>query len=385
MHWAFTTEVPVGQPIVSAAILRVAATSPKNGDVRVPLTKRIKVSFSEPMSAGAVTLGAFVSDANGAFIKGTWRVKNNDAFFGPSQPLLPSSVYTVDVLQTVVSIAGNTVATPFTFSFTTVASATPPVQPPTPPTPTPTPPTPPTPPVSPPADTTPPTLVGLNPVNGELNVAVSRAIIATFSEPIEFFTVQNGTGILVVTAANVPVLGTWSNALSTVTFTPTNPLIAGTAYSVLVTPSLKDLAGNKHVGTVTASFTTAGVPPPPDTTPPTLAAMNPGIGSTNVPLNSTVELTFSEPILMSSAPNGVMVGGPAGQLAGVWTGVSRATVANPGRYAIIFTPDAPLLPGVQQYWFSFLNSAPGVGLLTDLAGNPFDTTNWPFIVFTTIP
>jgi len=378
-QWTFTTEVPGSLVNAAATPVTVVATSPKNGATQVPLTKKIKITFSEPVAQAAVAAGTVISGPTGSSVNGAWSTRRNDATFSPASPFLADAKYTVDILQDIKSVAGNLVSTPVTVSFSTLASTTPvpvPTPPPTPgPRPTPVPQPTPTP---APADTIAPTLVSTNPVSNEVNVAVSSAMSYTFSEPIDFQSVQRDGGIFVLSPNGVALVGTWTNAANTVTFKPTNALNPGASYSSYITTTVRDLAGNAYGSNITTSFTTAGSALPVDTTPPIVQGMNPGLGSIEVPLNSKIEILFSEPILMSSVTNGgIVVGGGITGLTGTWRGEPRPTTTNADQYAVIFTPDAPLVGGGTLYWFKLTAG------VTDLAGNRLDVTKWKTILFYT--
>jgi methionine-rich copper-binding protein CopC len=107
-------------------------------------------------------------------------------------------------------------------------------------------------------DTTPPTVTARSPVAGATGVALTAAVTATFSEPI-----QAGTATVTLTgpgSTNVPGTTTYDGATQTVTFTPTASLAASTSYTANMSGA-KDLAGNTMTA-VTWSFTTGAAPPP---------------------------------------------------------------------------------------------------------------------------
>jgi methionine-rich copper-binding protein CopC len=111
-------------------------------------------------------------------------------------------------------------------------------------------------------DTTPPTVTSRSPASGATGVALTAAVTATFSEPI-----QSDTATVTLTgpgATNVPGTTTYDGATQTVTFTPTASLAASTSYTVNVSGA-KDIAGNTMTA-VSWSFTT-GVAAPPSSCP----------------------------------------------------------------------------------------------------------------------
>src|SRR5206468_2986027 len=90
-----------------------------------------------------------------------------------------------------------------------------------------------------------------------------------------------------------PVAGTVSYSGVTATFTPAANLAPLTPYTVTISTGTKDLAGNALSTDMSWSFTT-GVAP--DTTAPILSAIGPANADTNVPLNETITVSFSEPM-----------------------------------------------------------------------------------------
>ncbi len=111
------------------------------------------------------------------------------------------------------------------------------------------------PPAPPAGDSTPPAVQATAPVAGATAVAAGATIAVTFSEPIDPSTLT--TSSFSVIAAGNAVAGSVAVAGSTATFTPAAPLAAGASYSVAVTTSVKDLAGNPLAAMHTWSFATA--------------------------------------------------------------------------------------------------------------------------------
>src|SRR2546427_169521 len=103
----------------------------------------------------------------------------------------------------------------------------------------------------------------------------------------------NNTSTFIVMQGATPVAGTVSYTNGTATFTPADHLAPLTTYTVTISTGAKDLAGNPLTSDMSWSFTT-GVAP--DTTAPVLAATGPANADTNVPLNETITVSFSEPM-----------------------------------------------------------------------------------------
>lgn len=138
-------------------------------------------------------------------------------------------------------------------------------------------------------DTTPPTVISTSPANSATGVPITSAIIITFSETIDTATFNSSTFTLRNNGNNVAGTITVNGAL--VTFTPLSALSYSTTYTGTITTGVQDLAGNAMAVNYIWSFTTGAAP---DTTPPTVTAVSPGIGATDVPVTSTLTATFSD-------------------------------------------------------------------------------------------
>jgi hypothetical protein len=94
----------------------VVSTAPSDQATQVTITNPITVSFSEPVRAkSATTPPISVSPATA----GTVIVSGPTATFTPAVALAGGTVYTVTVSTGVEDLAGNDLAAPFTWSFTT--------------------------------------------------------------------------------------------------------------------------------------------------------------------------------------------------------------------------------------------------------------------------
>lgn len=184
----------------------------------------ITATFSEPMDASTVTAATF-SLNNGATGAGTY--SGTTATFTPSSNLAYSTTYTATITTGVKDAAGNAMASPYTWTFTTGAVP----------------------------DTTPPTVTSTSPVNSDTGVAVNAVIIATFSEPMDATTVTPSTFTL-----NNGVTGTVTYSGTTATFTPSNNLASSTTYMATITTCVKDVAGNTMASNYSWTFTTGAVP-----------------------------------------------------------------------------------------------------------------------------
>ncbi len=115
---------------------------------------------------------------------------------------------------------------------------------------------------SPSGDTTPPTVIALQPTAGTSSVSTSVVVGAAFSEVIQPSTVS-----FTVSGPNGPVAGSTSSLWGVIFgFTPTGGLAPGTTYTATVSGA-KDLAGNTMTSPTTWTFRTAYAPNPPGVCP----------------------------------------------------------------------------------------------------------------------
>lgn len=310
----------------------VVSTSPANGATNVPVATPVSATFSEAMDASTIngTTIKLRNTGTSAVIAGTvsYSAATNTATFTPSSALAPSTDYTVKIATAVKDLAGNTMASPFSSSFTTGA-----------------------------LDTTRPTVSSNSPANGATNVAITVALTVTFSEAMNATTINSTNIKLRNTATSAVVSGTvtYNASTNTATFTPTASLTVSTSYSLKVMTGVKDVAGNALAAVFTSSFTTDAA----DATPPTVISTSPVNGAIGVPHGSVVTVTFSEPmnaatingfsILLKEFSNTVTVNG--------------TVTYNSGTNTATFTPTNQLDDGTDHT----LTVTTGV---TDVAGNP---------------
>lgn len=107
-------------------------------------------------------------------------------------------------------------------------------------------------------DTTPPAVSSSTPVDGATGVAVSTALSVTFNEALALSTINAGSVFLLnATDANIAGTINVSADRKTITFTPASNLAATTAYRLIFTTAITDLAGNKLAAPYVLNFTTA--------------------------------------------------------------------------------------------------------------------------------
>jgi hypothetical protein len=138
-------------------------------------------------------------------------------------------------------------------------------------------------------DTAPPTVISTDPAPEATGVPVTTLITVTFSESVDPSSF-GGAAFTLRTGATA-VSGTLSVDGSVVTFTPGGGLAFDTTYTATIEKGVQDLAGNAMAADYSWSFVTGSAP---DMTPPTVIAVSPAIGATDVSVASSVSATFSE-------------------------------------------------------------------------------------------
>lgn len=100
----------------------VISTSPASNATGVAVNTSISAIFSEAMDSSTITTDTFTVSADGNNISGTVSYSDNTATFQPSSNLSNSTSYTAKITTSVRDIAGNSMASDYSWSFTTVSS-----------------------------------------------------------------------------------------------------------------------------------------------------------------------------------------------------------------------------------------------------------------------
>ena len=198
-------------PVPDTVAPTVSSISPANSAIDVAVNTTIVITFSEAMDASTITTtndnssNLKVYDPSDNFVPGSWAYDavNHIATFTPTSDLLYASNYWGSV-QGVKDVAGNQIASTFSWSFTTGIFS----------------------------DTTPPTVSSVIPVNSATGVAVNAAITATFSEAMDATTITTSTFTL---SGGGAVSGAVNYTGTTATFTPTADLAYNTIYTATIT------------------------------------------------------------------------------------------------------------------------------------------------------
>jgi hypothetical protein len=181
-------------------------------------------------------------------------------------------------------------------------------------------------------DTSPPTIISVNPVSNSSSVAVNSNVAVTFSEAMNSATITSSTFGLKQGATVISGKVTYTGNIAT--FAPSASLTGGAAYTATVTTGAQDASGNALAANYSWSFTTAALI---DVTPPIVLSVTPALNATSVAVNSNVTATFSEAMnsaTITSSTFGLKQG----------TTVISGTVSYSGNIAT-FTPSASLTGG----------------------------------------
>jgi hypothetical protein len=266
----------------------LTGTSPVNGDTNIPLSGNsgatpVVLQFDTPSDPITAQTG-FSMLSGGNVVPGNFTYSTDDATvtFTPVKPLTASTSYTVNYSSQITDVAGNSLTNPGSFSFTTGTTG----------------------------DTINPSVTLVDPPNGTFGVGLNVTPHLTFSEPVDGLTlpaalnlVYSDTGVIIPAAVTVS-----ANRLSA-TLTPSAPLLPNTGYNVsLAASGYTDIAGNPGSGSSTSFYTGGSA----DTSPGTVATINPGSAQTGVPLNAQVVAAMSKNIDPTSVTTNSITVTPSG-------------------------------------------------------------------------
>jgi hypothetical protein len=342
-NWSFMTGATA-----NAIPPTVTLTNPASAAVGVPLNQKIAATFSVPMNPATISAaGTFtvaVAGVGGAMVPGAVTYSGNTAVFAPTGNLTASTQYTATITTAAKDLTGNALAVNYVWSFTTGLTAS----------------------------AGAPTVISTIPISGAINVPLNQRIAATFSTPMNPATIlAAGTFSLAVAGvggAAVPGIVTYSG--STAVFTPTANLTASTQYTATITTAAQNLTGTAMAANFVWSFTTgltanAGAP--------TITVTNPASAAINVPMDTTVNATFStamDPTTINNVSFTLAIAGVGG------AAVNGTVSYNPTNLIATFTPSADLVSGT-QYTATVSNqvkSLSGIALAAGVAPNPWSFT-----------
>jgi hypothetical protein len=287
--WTFTTGISIAP--------RVISTDPANLETGVALNKIVTATFSMQMDPSTITTSTFTLYNGISQVVGVVSYSGTTATFAPSIPLLPNTTYTGTITTGAKNVAGVPVANKYVWRFTTLATA--------------------------------PVVISTDPANGATQVVLNKTVTATFSVPMNPWTITSSTFTL--KHGTISVDGSVSYSGTTATFKPSSLLLANTVYTGTITTGAESEAGIALAENYVWTFTTGSI------TAPTVISTDPANGATGVLLDKTITATFStpmDPLTMNSSTFIVRHGLVA--VAGAVT-YSGSTIS--------FNPTVDLLPG----------------------------------------
>jgi YD repeat-containing protein len=319
---------------------QLLGVSPANNLTGIPLNSLVVAQFNEPINVISATNGLQVQQS-GVAIPGAVALSNGNTqiAFTPQPALLPSTTYTIAFTTQLTDVADNPLMNPGTFTFTTGAAA----------------------------DATIPSVVALNPANGDVGVPTNGVIQLQFSKRIDPLTITTSDFLVNTTepdyGSGFPIAGTISATADglTATFTPSSPLLPSTNYEVQATGGIMDLEGHAlSPAGLLAAFTTGTAEV---TTAPTVVQVSPPSGTAGTPVNTQVVAVISAPVSAAS------VGSSAITVSAGGTPVSGTVSLSSDQTTLTFVPGG-LLATSTVYTVK-------VSGFTDQAGNtvtPFTST-----------
>ena len=221
--------VPVATPPTKPTVI---STVPASAATGVPIGNKITATFSTAMDPATITATTFTLQQGATAVTGGVTYIGTTATFSPTINLSPLTNYTGTITTGAKDLAGNALASVYSWTFTTGATL----------------------------DITPPTVTSTVPANLALGVAVGNPITAVFSKAMDPLTINAST--ITLRQGATTITGTVSYSLITATFVPSAPLATATVYTGSVTTGAKDLAGNALAANYTWTFTTGTVVPP---------------------------------------------------------------------------------------------------------------------------
>ena len=209
--WTFTTGL---NPLV-------VSTDPANLATDVALNKVITATFNMSMDPLTLNASTFTVKQGTTTVLGTITYAGTMVTFTPSSPLAENKVYTGTITKGAANSIGTELANDYVWTFTTGLK---------------------------------PIVVSTDPTNNEIGVALNKVIRATFNMPMNPLTLSATT--FTVKQGATAVLGAISYSGSTVSFTPTSPLVGDKIYTATITTGAQNVAGTPMAANYVWNFTT---------------------------------------------------------------------------------------------------------------------------------
>lgn len=292
---------------------RVIQSIPANGAGPLPVASVVvRLVFNEAMDSTSINASTLTLKAGptGEPIPGAVTYNSRSAFaeFRSPQPMPPATTIVVTAGTGIKDVAGNPLAAPYSFSFTTT-------------------------------ENTRPRIISTFPADGATGVPLSITIKIVFSELMNVSSLSTRVFDL---SSHLP--GDFAPAIASYdTATNTQSLQVNLksvhTYEVVVGPNFPatDVANNPLSAPTSFRFTTL------DAGPPKVVSSQPAPNATDVDPNNAIRITFSEALDPSTISDGnfvVYFANGSGKIAG--------TISyDAGTFSAVFTPASPLSPATQ--------------------------------------
>ena len=328
-----------GDPNKDTTAPTVSSSVPVDDATDVAITANVTVTFSEAIDIASVSSASFKLTERGSSeaIEGSYNASGSGVTLNPTSDLAPSTTYTLTLSTAITDLSGNRLASGATISFTTASSGEDPVNDP-----------------ATGSDTTAPDVTSTDPTDEATSVGPGTNILVTFTEAIDPASVTSDNVKLTEQGSSLEIQAVVSVSGEVMTIDPSADFAELTTYVVVLGTGLTDLAGNALASEVNFSFTTLTT----DTQSPSVMSQSLTNGETDVGANTTITVTFSEPMDINSLDGNITL---RHQLSGDFAALSFEVDGND----VIITPDAALI-GNSQYNFDVTVN------VTDLAGNKLD-------------
>jgi O-glycosyl hydrolase len=294
--WSFTT--------AAAPAPNVTAVTPTNASTGVAITAVVTATFDQAMNASDFTGSTFTLVPQGAgVVSGTlsYNAATNTETLTPASPLAYNTTYTATLTTGVQSALGGSLASNYTWTFTTATAP-------------------------------PPSVTAVTPTNLSAGVAISTTVTASFNQAMNSGTIT-GLTFTLAGPGNTCVQGAvgYNAGTSVATFTPAANLSYNTAYTATISNSVMSSGGVALAAPFTWSFTTTTPPVP------TVTSTVPASGATNVNIGNALTATFSIPMDSSTVTASTFTLTGSGN-----TAVAGSVTYNTGTSTATFTPNAAL-------------------------------------------
>ncbi|MDQ2827357.1 MAG: Ig-like domain-containing protein, partial [Actinomycetota bacterium] len=176
-------------------------------------------------------------------------------------------------------------------------------------------------------------VLSVDPSATAMGVPLDRNIVVAFSGPVDRSSVEAAFALYQQPSTTIKVPGqfSWDAASTVLTFDPSPYLLPGTPYDVAIGPGALDASARPVVASQRTSFITDG-------TGPRVLSTDPIAGTTAVPVDQNVMVTFAGPVERNSAQAAFSLQktGTPGNLGGSFAWNASSTVMTFDPYAKLF-------------------------------------------------